>query len=97
MLECAGYEVVGEAESGTEAMRAARELAPSVILLDVRLPDLDGFAVARRISGWPGAPAVILISSREVNEWGSAVAAAGAVGFIPKAELSEASIEALLE
>ncbi len=96
MLEGAGYEVVGEAADGSEALVAARELGPDVILLDVRLPDLDGFAVARRITGRPGSPAVILISSREVDEWGRAVAEAGALGFISKADLSGAALEALL-
>ena len=67
-----------------------------MILLDVRLPDLDGFAVARRITGRPGSPAVILISSREVDEWGRAVTEAGARGFISKAELSGKAMEELL-
>lgn len=97
LLEGSGYEVVGEAANGTEALRASRELAPEVILLDVRLPDLDGFAVSRRISGRAGAPAVILISSREVDEWGEAVRDSGARGFIPKACLSAESMEELLE
>ncbi|MGH2987778.1 MAG: response regulator [Solirubrobacterales bacterium] len=96
MLEGEGYRVVGEAADGAEALRAARELEPEVILLDVRLPDLDGFAVARRITGRAPAPAVILISSREVNEWGGAVADAGALGFISKADLSGPAMEALL-
>ena len=56
----------------------------------MRLPDLDGFAVSRRITG-PGCgnstPDVILISSREVDEWGGAATEVGARGFIPKAKL----------
>jgi DNA-binding NarL/FixJ family response regulator len=96
LLEDEGYDVVGEAEDGSGALRAANELAPEVILLDVRLPDLDGFAVSRRITGRPGSPAVILISSREVDEWGRAVVDAGARGFISKARLSGTAMEELL-
>jgi DNA-binding NarL/FixJ family response regulator len=104
MLECEGYDVVGEAEDGSSALHAARKLAPDVILLDVRLPDLDGFAVCRRITGAsrgagngiPGSPAVILISSREVDEWGAVVNDCGAIGFIPKAKLSAGAMEELL-
>ena len=96
LLEGEGYEVVGEAEDGASALRAVRELAPEVILLDVRLPDLDGFAVSRRITGRPESPIVILISSREVDEWGRAVSESGARGFISQAKLSADAMEELL-
>ena len=96
LLEGEGYQVIGEAEDGASALRAARELDPDVILLDVRLPDLDGFAVSRRITGRPEAPMVILISSREVDEWGRAVSESGARGFISKAKLSAETMEDLL-
>jgi DNA-binding NarL/FixJ family response regulator len=103
MLEGAGYEVVGEAADGAEALRFARELHPEVILLDVRLPDLDGFAVCTRITGQarsnggPVKPKVILISSREVEDWGAIVIDCGARGFIPKAKLSARAMEDLLD
>lgn len=102
MLECSGYEVVGEAADGAEALRCARELHPEVILLDVRLPDLDGFAVCTRLTGAAesngqrGGPEVILISSREVEDWGAVVTDCGARGFIPKAKLSTKAMEELL-
>jgi CheY-like chemotaxis protein len=74
-------------------------------LLDVRLPDLDGFAVCTRITGAaslgengrPGPPDVILISSREVEDWGAIVTDCGARGFIPKAKLSALTMEELLD
>src|SRR5947209_14838841 len=63
MLEADGYEVVGEAVDGASAIDAVRELAPDVVLLDVRLPDTDGFQVAARLAANGATPAIVLTSS----------------------------------
>jgi DNA-binding NarL/FixJ family response regulator len=96
LLEAEGFDVVGEAAGGEEALAKARELHPEVVLLDVQLPDLDGFEVASRIRANGSAPAVVLVSSRDAADYGELISACGARGFIPKAELSGAAIRALL-
>jgi DNA-binding NarL/FixJ family response regulator len=90
MLECEGYEVVGEAADGAEALAAARELRPDVVLVDVGLPDCDGRDLAERL-GAGGEPAVLLISSRDDVE-----SDGEALGFIPKDRLSGRAISGLL-
>jgi DNA-binding NarL/FixJ family response regulator len=96
LLERHGLEVVGEAVDGASGVRAAEELRPDVVLLDVQLSDSDGFEVAGRLAELERAPVVVLTSSRDPSEYGGLVAACGARGFIPKAELSGARIAALL-
>jgi DNA-binding NarL/FixJ family response regulator len=91
-----GFEVVGEAEDGVAALRAAKELRPDVILLDIGLPDVDGFEVTARLLRNGHGPAVVLTSSRDADEFGSLVARSGARGFVPKADLSGASLAAVL-
>jgi DNA-binding NarL/FixJ family response regulator len=98
LLEAEGFEVVGEAEDGESALISVRDLAPDVVLLDVQLPDLDGFEITRRLSATNARkPKVVLVSSRDREEYGSLIPACGADGFVPKAELSGAAITALLE
>jgi DNA-binding NarL/FixJ family response regulator len=87
MLEASGFAVVGEAADGEAALAAAGELHPDLVLLDVQLPDLDGFEVAARLRDLDRAPAVILTSSRDRADFGDAVAESPARGFIAKADL----------
>jgi DNA-binding NarL/FixJ family response regulator len=96
LLEGEGYRVVGEAEDGTAAMAAVRSLHPDVVLLDVQLPDCDGFEVAGCLSRRGCSAAVIMTSSRDADDFGPLAEQNGARGFIPKAELSGAAMEALL-
>ena len=96
VLEDAGYEVIGEAQDGESGVAAARALRPALVLLDVQLPDLDGFVIAARITSRDDAPIVVLTSSRDGSEFVGMVGPSGARGFIPKAELSGPALEALL-
>lgn len=91
LLSAEGYDVVGEAADGASAVEAARALRPDVVLLDVQLPDMDGFAVARAIDS-----RVVLVSSRDESDYGPLVAQSGALGFIPKGELSGSRLAELL-
>jgi DNA-binding NarL/FixJ family response regulator len=88
MLEAAGFDVVGEAADGAQALLAEARLRPAVVLLDVQLPDTDGFAVAERLAREPDPPAIVLISSRDAAAYGDRVAASSARGFIAKIALS---------
>jgi DNA-binding NarL/FixJ family response regulator len=96
LLECEGFQVVGEAEDGQSALAAARELEPDVVLLDIQLPDLDGLEVAERIVA-NGGPAVVLTSTRDESDFGPQVQQSGARGFVPKDELSAERIAKLCE
>lgn len=97
LLQSEGFDVVGEAEDGAAAIAAVRELHPDLVLLDVQLPDTDGFDVATRLTGNGHGPAVVLVSSRDRSDFGPLVARCGARGFVAKAELSGAALAALLE
>lgn len=96
LLSAEGFEVVGEAADGAAALVAAAELLPELVLLDVQLPDIDGFEVASRLTRGGHGPAVVLTSSRDRADFGSLVAASGACGFVPKGELTGAALHALV-
>ncbi len=96
MLEADGFDVVGEAATGVDAVLAAAALRPAFVLLDIRLPDIDGFAVAERIARQPEAPDVVLVSSREAVMFGARIAEAPVRGFLSKSDLSGAALRRLL-
>lgn len=95
-LECEGYDVVGEAADSESALEAARELAPDIVLVDVHLPDFDGFELTSRLGDLADPPDVVLTSSHDGVEFEPSVSDCGACGFVPKAELSRDAIEELL-
>ena len=96
ILEAHGFEVVGEAEDGSSGVAMASELRPEVVLLDLQLPDIDGFEVAAQLRDAGVAAAVVLTSSRDWSDVCSRQRAAGAVGFIPKDELSGSRLRDLV-
>jgi CheY-like chemotaxis protein len=96
LLEAEGFVVVGEAADGDSAVNAAKELDPEIVLLDVQLPDIDGFEVARRLAAEPKTPVIILTSIREASDYRGRLPGTPAQGFIAKTELSGARIAALL-
>ena len=97
MLESEGFEVVGEAADGREAISFSRELDPDVVLLDVQLPDIDGIQVAAQIVAGGARPAVVLTSTRDESDFGPELRASGARGFVPKDEISAERITSLCE
>jgi DNA-binding NarL/FixJ family response regulator len=96
LLVDGGFAVVGEAADGAGAISAARALRPDVVLLDVQLPDLDGFAVAAVLAAEAAPPAVVLVSSRSGADYGSRLVDVPVRGFISKAELSGDAVRRLL-
>jgi len=97
VLEAAGFDVVGEAPDGASALEAVARLRPDVVLLDVQLPDMDGFEVSRRLCANGASPKIVLTSSRDASEFGDLVGGCGSRGFIPKGELSGGRLAELLE
>jgi DNA-binding NarL/FixJ family response regulator len=92
VLEAGGYEVVAEAGSGAAALRIAVRVRPDIVLLDIGLPDMDGFAVCRELRETVSATVVVLCSARDADRYGDAVAECQAAGFLPKSQLSAAAL-----
>ncbi len=96
LLERSGFVVVAEAGSGKSAVEEATTHRPDLALVDLQLPDVDGFEVAERLCRLNPAPQVILTSSLDGSDFGALITGSPALGFIPKGDLSAVAVDALL-
>ncbi|HEY7603002.1 MAG TPA: response regulator transcription factor [Gaiellaceae bacterium] len=97
LLTAEGYDVVAEAEDGASAVALAGEVGPDLVLLDIQLPDMDGFAVAERLLAGDPELEIVLVSSRDRSSYGPLIEASGARGFLAKGDLSGPALGMLLE
>ncbi len=96
LLQMEGFDVVGEAVDGASSITAAEQLRPELVLLDIQLPDAKGFDVARDLLSRGFTKRVILVSSRDESDYGDSIRTSGALGFVPKANLSGERLRSLL-
>jgi DNA-binding NarL/FixJ family response regulator len=96
LLEAEGFLVVGEATDGASGVEAVRSLNPDLVLLDIGLPDVDGFEVARGLAAGFRPLSIVLVSSRPATDYGRRIADSPALGFIAKEDLSGAAIRSLM-
>jgi DNA-binding NarL/FixJ family response regulator len=96
LLEADGFDVIGEAGDGESAVAEVTRLRPELVLLDIQLPDSDGFKIAERLGETRNPPAIVLTSSRAEGSYRRRLARSSARGFIAKAELSGEALAALL-
>jgi DNA-binding NarL/FixJ family response regulator len=97
VLAGSGYTVVGEAGTVQEGLQRAIELQPDTALVDLGLPDGDGFTLARELRALPCPIEVVLISTDAYGASRPAAQRAGARGFLPKHEFSGSAFRELLE
>jgi DNA-binding NarL/FixJ family response regulator len=95
LLEAEGFEVVGEAVDGESALSEVMRLRPDLVLLDIQLPDIDGFDVAAGLADLADRPVVVLTSTRSAASYRRRLAETS-LTFIPKGELSGAALAAVV-
>jgi DNA-binding NarL/FixJ family response regulator len=96
LLEAEGFAVVGEALNGLDGVSVATRLDPDIVLVDVNLPDIDGFEVVERLAGRDGAPPVVLTSSRSATDFGNLIDESRARAYIMKADITGKALAGFL-
>ncbi|HVM68937.1 MAG TPA: response regulator transcription factor [Gaiellaceae bacterium] len=89
-------EVVGIADDGAQAVERARELRPDVVLLDISMPVLDGFAAAERICALPDPPAILMLTGSSSTQDVDRARRAGARGYVTKDEIAATLLDSIL-
>jgi DNA-binding NarL/FixJ family response regulator len=97
VLEADGFVVIGQAVDGASGLEAAQSLLPEFVLLDIGLPDIEGFEVARALALNRPPPQVVLTSTRDARAYGRRLTNGHSLGFIPKEQISGAAIRALVD
>ena len=97
VLAADGFVVIGEAVDGASGLEAAQALQPDFVLLDIGLPDIEGFEVARTLAVDGPPPLIVLTSSRDARAYGRRLANGHFLGFVPKERISGAAIRALVD
>ena len=88
-----GFELVGEAENGEQAVELAAALKPDLVLMDVQMPGIDGLEATRRIMALDEPPHVLVMSTHESGNYDQPALDAGAFGFLPKSSFSMEALE----
>jgi DNA-binding NarL/FixJ family response regulator len=90
-----GMEVVGECADGTQAVDSVHRLKPDVVLMDIRMPEMDGIEATRRIAGGDSAPRVLMLTTFDLDEYVYDALRAGASGFLLKDVPAEQLVEGI--
>jgi len=97
LLTNGGYDVVAQVSTGRAAYEASARLDPDLVLLDIVLPDEDGFTLSVRLAGLPRPPIVVLVSSRAREDFGGMIESSPVRGFLGKADLTLARLSGLVD
>jgi DNA-binding NarL/FixJ family response regulator len=96
MLEAERYDVIGEAATAATALDQAARLRPDIVLLDVGLPDRSGLELVKSLRSAAPGSVIVLISSRQADDYGARLPAAMADGFLDKTELTPDALHDVL-